>query len=201
MDRRTFLRRAAASSITLGVSVLSPFRTHATSSAAYVSTRNLTKSGQQTPSWPWPGELPGPSTTRIVEYSAHLAGTGDTDFVQQPEVCGTEGERRPMEGFILKKAHDSQLIRLRYKVHSQGLGDGKWVYLGGFAGSKGQRRRIEAFKIEVVGTDVYDYDVYYAAYLAGTGWTAWMTNGAECGTTGQKRAIEAIAIFLADKPQ
>ncbi len=143
---------------------------------------------------------PAPSNDAVVEYMAHLQGSGDTEFVQQPKECGTTGQSKRLEGFLLRRFHGSSPFGLRYKAHLENLGDTPWYYLNEFCGTRGEGLRLEAIWIEVVGPSLGKYDVYYRAHLQGTGWTGWLRNGQQCGTTGQSRRVEAIAVFMADKP-
>jgi hypothetical protein len=71
----------------------------------------------------WASNPPEPSSRTIVEYMAHLADTGDTEYVVQPAMCGSEGENRPMEGFAIRLVSGSQPVGLRYKIHMADLGD------------------------------------------------------------------------------
>ena len=36
-----------------------------------------------------------------VSYMAHLEGTGDTDFFQDGQFCGTRGQSRRVEGMLV----------------------------------------------------------------------------------------------------
>lgn len=142
---------------------------------------------------------PTPSNTAVIEYMAHLQGTGDTPWIMQPGICGTTGENRRLEGFAIQHAEASQdEIVLRYRVHVQDLGDQDWTYIPELAGTRGEKRRLEAIWIEVVDKPD-EYSVHYRAHLHGRGWTPWVKDGAMCGTRNQQRAVEAIQIMVVDR--
>ncbi|MCC5665902.1 hypothetical protein LC653_18740 [Nostoc sp. CHAB 5784] len=140
-----------------------------------------------------------PSKKAVIEYTAHLQDLGDTNFIKQPLLCGTTGQSRRLEGFLIRLAPGSQNVGLRYFAHIQDQGDTSWKFLNQYCGTKGQSLRLEGFAIELTGLSILNYDVYYSAHLQGTGDTPWYRNGEFCGTRGQSIRVEAISIFIADK--
>ncbi|MEH1903426.1 MAG: hypothetical protein V7L04_18945 [Nostoc sp.] len=141
----------------------------------------------------------GPSQKAVIQYQAHLQDLGDTSFVKQPLLCGTSGQSRRLEGFLIKLAPGSAQVSLQYFAHIQNIGDTSWVSLGQYCGTKDQSLRVEGFAIALTGFSVVNYDVYYSALLQDTGQTPWYKNGEFCGTRGQSRRVEAISILIADK--
>lgn len=87
-------------------------------------------------SWDWQYNPPQPSNKVIVEYMAHVQGFGDSQFETQPSECGTTGQSRRLEGFLIRLQHESDVVGLRYKAHLQGLGDTGWVFLNEFVGTR-----------------------------------------------------------------
>ncbi len=140
-----------------------------------------------------------PSRTAVLQYMAHLQNLGDTNYVSQPQWCGTRNQRRRLEGFRFRLAPGSANVNLRYKAHLQDIGDTSWHFLGEYVGTRGEDRRLEAFAIEVVGEDALKYDVYYKAHIQNLNDTGWERNGSWCGTRGQKLRVEAISVYLADR--
>ena len=110
-----------------------------------------------------------PSSKYVVEYMAHLADTGDTRYVQQPEECGTTHLQRPMQGFAIRLVAGSKDVGLKYKVHEAWKGTTDWFYMPDFAGTRHESRQIEAIWIEVTGSEADLVDVYYQTHLAEMG--------------------------------
>ncbi|MEO1760640.1 MAG: hypothetical protein AAFR83_01390 [Cyanobacteria bacterium J06629_18] len=140
-----------------------------------------------------------PSRTGILQYMAHIQNWGDTNYISQPQWCGTRNQSLRLEGFRIRLAPGSDHVNLRYKAHLQNIGDTSWHFLGEFIGTRGEKRRLEAFAIEVVGEAASRYDVYYKAHIQNLQDTGWEKNGSWCGTRGQKLRVESIAIYLADR--
>jgi uncharacterized protein YjdB len=140
-----------------------------------------------------------PSVRAWVEYTGHLEGWGDTDFVPQPYMLGTQHEHRRLEGFMIRQGWQSENIGLQYFAHIQDDGDTRWHFLNEYCGTKGLKKRLEGFAIRLIGQSQEQFDVYYAAHLQGWGDTGWYRNGEFCGTRGQERRVEAIAIYIADR--
>lgn len=184
-----------------------PMKTNKISRAVFVFTALLLASSILCPDvhaqrWKkqYRNKRPTPSSTAVVEYMAHLQGIGDQAWRTQPDMCGTTGQGRQLEGFAIRvsNASSDEDFGLRYMAYLQDQGETGWEYMPSFVGTKGEKRRLEAFWIEVV--DKADqYSVYYRAHLAGTGWTDWYKDGEMCGTKQQQRAVEAIQIMMVDK--
>lgn len=142
---------------------------------------------------------PRPSSKVRIQYNAWLQGTGEFGWETQPHLCGTEGENRRLEAFIIQHANGSKdRIAIECKVYLQDLGWQGWTLMPDWVGTKGQKRRLEAFRIKVVDKPS-QYSIYYKAHLAGTGWTDWVKDGQMCGTTQQQRAVQAIKIMVVDR--
>ncbi|WP_341532280.1 hypothetical protein WKK05_41235 (plasmid) [Nostoc sp. UHCC 0302] len=140
-----------------------------------------------------------PSQKAVIEYTAHIEGFGDTNFIQQPFLCGTTGQEKRLEGFLIRLAPSSENVNLRYFAHIESQGDTGWKFLNEYCGTKNKGLRLEGFAIELTGYSIINYDVYYSAHLQGTGDTPWYRNGEFCGTRGEGRRVEAISIFIANK--
>jgi uncharacterized protein YjdB len=78
---------------------------------------------------------------------AHLAGIGDTQWVQQGEFVGTTGESRRLEGFAIQARNDAYTVS--YMAHLEGTGDTSIFRDGAFCGTRGQSRRVEGVQIWV----------------------------------------------------
>jgi hypothetical protein len=143
-------------------------------------------------------EFPKDSLKNVqVEYMAHLEMIGDTPFVLQPGLCGTTGESRRLEGFLIRPVKGD--IKLSYMGHLETIGDTDWKDHGTYIGTRGLSKRLEGFAIKVAPEYAEKYDVYYMAHLEMTGDTPWCKNGEFCGTRGQSRRVEAIAVFIFEK--
>ena len=143
---------------------------------------------------------PEPSESIRLEYMAHLKYTGDTGWQPHPQIVGTVGLSKRMEGIALRLGSKSKKIGLRYRVHIKNEGDSAWCYLGQYCGTRGQGKRIESIEIQLTGNDEKFYDVYYTCHQANTGWTGWMKNGQRCGTIGISKRLEAFAVMVSAKP-
>ena len=150
--------------------------------------------------WAQQTNNPAISQRASVQYRTHLEGIGDTASVAQPDMCGTTGESRRLEGIEVRpgsgKGPD---VSLRYRGHISTRGNTDWVGLGSFLGTRGESLGMEAIWIETTGEFSKEFDVYYSAHLSNYGWTGWCRNGETCGTTGNFRNIEAVKILIADK--
>jgi Clostridial hydrophobic W len=128
-------------------------------------------------SWVCYTQPPPPSTRARIEYMSHVAGIGDTAFVPQREVTGSERESRSMEGLSIRSAPGSEAIDLRVKAHLSFRGDTDWVGLGGFVGTRGESLAMEALWMELAGPSAERYDVWYSVRLADCDWMGWVKNG------------------------
>jgi hypothetical protein len=152
-------------------------------------------------SWVCYTQPPPPSTRARIEYMSHLEGIGDTAYVPQPQVIGSERESRRMEGLSIRSAPGSEAIDLRVKAHLSFQGDIDWVGLGGFVGTRGVSLAMEALWMELAGASAERYDVWYAVRLADCDWMGWVKNSSRAGTIGSSRPIEAVRAYIADKPR
>ncbi len=125
----------------------------------------------------------------------HAQGLGDIGCPDDGW-CGTKGEGRRIEGFLLRLPPGLGDVQLRYMCHLQGVGDSPWVREGQFCGTRGQSRRLEGFAIELTGRDAQKYRLSYRAYLQGSGDTRTYADGQFVGTRGMERRVEALRVHL-----
>jgi uncharacterized protein YjdB len=86
-----------------------------------------------------------------LQYMAHLAGTGDTPFVNAGQFVGTRGEGRRLEGFAARLTGQSEArYDLFYQCHMANLGDSVVLKSPAFCGTRGQSRRVEALRVWIV---------------------------------------------------
>lgn len=85
-----------------------------------------------------------------LEYMAHIAGSGDSDWAQQGQFVGTRNQSKAVEGFAVRLtgAAASKYV-LSYKAHLKDKGDTAFVGDGQFCGTRGESRSVEAIWIKL----------------------------------------------------
>lgn len=149
-----------------------------------------------------------------VAYRGHIQDLGDypTDgsWVDSPEVIGTRGQSKRIEGFEIKLTDDIPAgMELRYNVHVQNKGwlydeddPADWPKDGDYAGTRGESLRIEAVKIVLTDADgqpVTGYSVQYRGHVQNVGdlpadETQWLADGDQLGTVGSSQRLEALLV-------
>ena len=153
-----------------------------------------------------------------VAYRGHIQDRGDYpldgSWVDSPEIIGTVGESKRIEGFEIKLTGDVPAdlqngMELRYNVHVQNRG---WLYDeddcsdwpkdGAYAGTRGDSLRIEAVKIvltDSAGQPLSGYSVQYRGHVQNVGdlpadETQWLVDGEQLGTVGSSLRLEALLV-------
>ena len=149
-----------------------------------------------------------------VAYRGHIQDLGDypTDgsWVDSPEIIGTTGQSKRIEGFEIKLTGDVPAgMALRYNVHVQNKGwlydeedPADWPKDGEYAGTRGESLRIEAVKIVLTDADgkpVSGYSVQYRGHVQNVGdlptdESQWLADGAQLGTVGSSQRLEALLV-------
>lgn len=149
-----------------------------------------------------------------VSYRGHIQDLGDYpadgSWVDSPEIIGTTGQSKRIEGFEIKLTGTVPAgMELRYNVHVQNKG---WLYdendsvdwpkNGAYAGTRGESLRIEAVKIVLTDRDgkaVPGYSVQYRGHVQNVGdlpkaADQWLADGAQLGTVGSSQRLEALLV-------
>ncbi|MDK2126850.1 hypothetical protein [Parachitinimonas caeni] len=85
-----------------------------------------------------------------VQYMAHIAGIGDTGWINAPSTIGSQGQSRRIEGMAFKLSGTcKEQYTIEYKCHIQDWGDQPTANDGEFCGTRGQSRRLEAVMITI----------------------------------------------------
>ncbi|WP_303867637.1 leucine-rich repeat protein [Acetobacterium wieringae] len=149
-----------------------------------------------------------------VAYRGHIQDRGDYpldgSWVDSPEIIGTVGQSKRIEGFEIKLTGETaDTMELRYNVHVQNRG---WLYDendptdwprdGAYAGTRGESLRIEAVKIvltDSAGKPVPGYSVEYRGHVQNVGdqpqaADCWLADGAQLGTVGSSLRLEALLV-------
>ncbi len=146
----------------------------------------------------------------------HIENLGDYPadhtWVESPDIIGTVGQSKRIEGFELKPdANVSSEIDLRYNVHVQNIGwiydesdPSTWAKNGDYAGTRGRGLRIEAIKIillDTTGKPVSGYHVRYRGHVQNTGdlpaaSEEWFCDGEQLGTVGSSLRLEALQLEI-----
>ncbi|URN82814.1 leucine-rich repeat protein [Acetobacterium wieringae] len=149
-----------------------------------------------------------------VAYRGHIQDRGDYprdgSWVDSPEIIGTTGQSKRIEGFEIKLNEDLPMeMSIRYNVHVQNRG---WLYDendptdwprdGVYAGTRGESLRIEAVKIvltDSAGKPVPGYSVQYRGHVQNLGdqpqaADIWLADGAQLGTVGSSLRLEALLV-------
>lgn len=146
----------------------------------------------------------------------HIENLGDYPadhtWIESPEIIGTVGQSKRIEGFELKPDADvSSEIELRYNVHVQNIGwlydendPSTWAKNGDYAGTRGKGLRIEAIKIvllDTTGKQVSGYHVRYRGHVQNIGdlpsaSEEWFLDGEQLGTVGSSLRLEALKLEI-----
>ncbi|MBC3887860.1 leucine-rich repeat protein [Acetobacterium paludosum] len=149
-----------------------------------------------------------------VSYRGHIQDLGDYprdgSWVDSPEIIGTVGQSKRIEGFEIKLSGTvPEGMELRYNVHVQNMGwlyneddPANWPKDGAYAGTRGDSLRIEAVKIVLTDRDgkaVPGYSVQYRGHVQNVGdlpadKTQWLADGAQLGTVGSSLRLEALLV-------
>ncbi len=140
--------------------------------------------------------IPAYAASPSVIYRCHCENIGNTAWVSDGQIAGTQGRGLRMEDLQIKLSGISGGVK--YAAHCQNYG---WrnAVTSGSCGTTGQGLRMEAVKIELTGAAAQQYDILYRVHVEGLGTMQWCRNGEVAGTTGQSRRIESIEIKLAKK--
>ena len=159
------------------------------------------------------GDLPG------VAYRGHIENIGDYPldggWVTSPEIIGTVGQSKRMEGFEIKLTGAvPDDMEIRYNVHVQNRGwlydeddPTNWPKDGAYAGTRGEGLRIEAVKLELTNRDgkpVSGYSVNYRGHVENVGdlpenTASWYADGEQLGTVGSSLRLEALLVQVVKK--
>jgi hypothetical protein len=151
-----------------------------------------------------------------VAYRGHIQDVGDYpadgSWVESPEIIGTVGQAKRIEGFEIKLSGTAPAgMVIRYNVHVQNKGwlydendTSDWPRNGDYAGTRGESLRIEAVKIVLTDADgqaVSDYSVRYRGHVQNRGdWPAdasqWLADGGQLGTVGSSLRLEALQVTV-----
>lgn len=149
-----------------------------------------------------------------VSYRGHIQDRGDYpldgSWVDSPEIIGTVGQSKRIEGFEIKLTGTvPEGMELRYNVHVQNKGwlydendSADWPKDGVYAGTRGDGLRIEAVKIVLTdraGKALTGYSVQYRGHVQNVGdlpadKTQWLVDGAQLGTVGSSLRLEALLV-------
>ncbi|WP_414151683.1 leucine-rich repeat protein [Acetobacterium carbinolicum] len=149
-----------------------------------------------------------------VSYRGHIQDQGDYpldgSWVDSPEIIGTVGQSKRIEGFEIKLTGTvPEGMELRYNVHVQNKGwlydendSADWPKDGAYAGTRGDGLRIEAVKIVLTdraGKALTGYSVQYRGHVQNVGdlpadKTQWLADGAQLGTVGSSLRLEALLV-------
>jgi uncharacterized protein YjdB len=130
--------------------------------------------------------------------------------VEGPEIIGTVGQSKRIEGFEIKLTGEIPSgLELRYNVHVQNKGwlydvndTTSWPKDGEYAGTRGESLRIEAIKIilaDADGQSVSGYSVLYRGHVQNIGdlpedASQWIKDGEQLGTVGSSLRLEALMV-------
>lgn len=151
-----------------------------------------------------------------VVYRGHIQDLGDYpsdgSWLDSPEMIGTKGQSKRIEGFSIKLTGDIPAdMVIRYNVHVQNKGwlydandSTDWPQDGDYAGTSGQSLRIEAVKIVLTDTSgeaVSGYGVKYRGHVQNLGDlpaddSQWLADGAQLGTVGSSLRLEALLVAV-----
>lgn len=161
------------------------------------------------------------TTTLPVLSRGHIQDLGDYpadgSWVASPNLIGTVGQSKRIEGFELKASDSLPAdIELRYNVHVQNRGwlydendPTTWAKTGDYAGTRGDGLRIEAIKIillNAAGNKATDFHVRYQGHVENVGnlpadSLKWYLDGEQLGTVGSSLRLEALKLEIVKETQ
>lgn len=156
------------------------------------------------------------TTALPVLSQGHIQDLGDYpadgSWVESPNLIGTVGQSKRIEGFKLKAGDSLPTdLELRYNVHVQNIGwlydeddPTSWAKNGDYAGTRGDGLRIEAIKIvllDVAGNMATGYHIRYQGHVQNIGdlpadSELWFTDGEQLGTVGSSLRLEALKLEI-----
>ncbi len=99
-------------------------------------------------------EFEAPQPGLGIEYTCHVEGIGDLEWMPGGSFCGTRGQSRRVEGFAIRLtgvlANQYDVV---YSCHIEAAGDMGPLRNGAFCGTKGQSRRVEAMQVHITPGD------------------------------------------------
>lgn len=134
----------------------------------------------------------------ILKYKTHVQTFGWQEYVTAPQMSGTSGLSKRLEGICIKIEGNPNL-GITYKTHVQTYGWQDWKSDGDMSGTSRQSKRLEAICIKLTGKDKDKYDVYYRVHAQTYGWMGWAKNGQIAGTERMSKRLEAINIVVLKK--
>lgn len=131
----------------------------------------------------------------IVKYRTHVQNIGWTDYVEDGDISGTEGQSLRMEAFQIELLN-SKDVGLSYKSHVQDIGWMNPVSEGEISGTEGLSKRVEAISINLTGNEAINYHIYYRVHCQNYGWLSWVKDGEYAGTAGQSLRLESMQVIV-----
>lgn len=156
------------------------------------------------------------TTALPILSRGHIQDLGDYpadgSWVESPNLIGTVGQSKRIEGFELKAGDSLPTdLELRYNVHVQNIGwlydeddPTSWAKNGDYAGTRGDGLRIEAIKIvllDAAGNKASGYHIRYQGHVQNIGdlpadSEQWFTDGEQLGTVGSSLRLEALKLEI-----
>lgn len=128
-----------------------------------------------------------------ISYDVYLNDTGWQETKTSGLTAGSEkGNSAYLEAYHL----DSDMVHFQYAAYIQNVGWMDPVSNGQNAGIPGQNLRMEAFKIQLIGAEASQYDIYYRSYSSTLGWLDWACNGQISGTIDLSRSLQALQVVI-----
>ena len=139
-----------------------------------------------------------------VRYSAHVAGDGWQNWVQNGQLAGTTGQKKSIEALKIElTGSKSDSYDIHYRVFVEGKGWQKYVSNGETAGTTGESRHIEAIQIILIEkikdiqiSGVAKNTLTYTTNVDGLGWLGTSENGEQSGTVEMQKALTGIKIKI-----
>ena len=127
-----------------------------------------------------------------VEAQAHVENDGWLSVAQTPQIVGTEGESKRVEGIIMEVVNGPANAYISGRAHIENYGwvDYPVLNSGVMLGTEGQALRLEAVQLYL--NNMPGFVLQYRAHIQNIGWTGWLNQGELGGTEGQALRLEAL---------
>lgn len=134
-----------------------------------------------------------------VNYSTFIVNTGWTSAAADNSIsAGPAGTWVTAMKANLINIPQGEQIGIRYQVNLSGSGWLNWESDGADAGNTADVMPLEAVRMELTGSQVSRYDLYYKVYQNGS-WTEWASNGAAAGVEGAGLRVDGLQASITAK--
>lgn len=136
--------------------------------------------------------------TSLLEYNAHVANVGWTDFKKSGSMLGDV--YNAIEAFSAKIHADYDMLEdghIQYRSYVSTVGwEDEWAQDGEMSGTQGKALGLQAIQMRLTGAIADKYNIFYRTCVQKYGWLDWSGNGHIAGTEDLSSVITGIQFSL-----